>query len=78
MGRFSNISVARFRGLLIALGLSCVRTRGGHEMWYKEGMLRNAVFQTHEEPIPEDIILNNLRTIGISKKEFEDLLKNTK
>lgn len=47
-------------------------------MWYKEGMLRNAVFQTHEEPIPEDIILNNLRTIGISKKDFEDLLKNTK
>ena len=78
MGRFSNISVARFRRLLIALGLSCVRTRGGHEMWYKEGMLRNAVFQTHEEPIPEDIIKNNIRTIGISKEEFDAQLDEIK
>lgn len=78
MGRFSNISVARLRRLLSILGLSCVRIKGGHEIWFKEGLLRNVVFQNHEEPIPEDIVLNNLRTIGISKKEFEELLKNTK
>ena len=78
MGRFSNISVSRFRRLLALMGLSYVRTKGGHEIWFKEGLLRNVVFQNHEEPIPEDIVLNNLRTIGISKKEFEELLKNTK
>lgn len=47
-------------------------------MWFKDGMLRNVVFQTHIEPIPEDIVINNLRTIGISKKEFEELLKEVK
>lgn len=78
MGRFSNISVARYRRLLSAMGLKLNRTHGGHEMWIKEGMLRNAVFQTHEEPVPEDIVLNNLRTIGMSKKEFEALLNNIK
>lgn len=47
-------------------------------MWYKEGMLRNVVFQTHKEPLPEDIVINNIKTIGITRKEFEQLLNNIK
>lgn len=78
MGKFSNISVSRFRNILKALGLSQVRIKGGHEMWYKEGMLRNVVFQTHEEPVPEDIVKNNIRTIGITKEEFESILNSIK
>lgn len=78
MGKYSNISVNRFRIILKALGLEQVRTKGGHEMWFKDGMLRNVVFQTHEEPIPEDIIKNNIRTIGISKEEFDMKLKEIK
>ena len=78
MGKYSNISVARFRKILKAFGLEQVRTKGGHEMWFKEGMLRNVVFQTHEEPIPEDIVLNNIRTLGITKEEFDVKLKAIK
>ena len=78
MGKYSNISIARFRKILKELGLEQVRTNGGHEMWFKEGMLRNVVFQTHEEPIPEDIIKNNIRTIGISKADFDKVLKEVK
>lgn len=78
MGKYSNISVARFRKILKALGLELVRTKGGHEMWCKAGMLRNAVFQTHEEPVPEDIVKNNIRTIGVSKEEFDKVLEEVK
>jgi predicted RNA binding protein YcfA (HicA-like mRNA interferase family) len=78
MGKYSNITVARFRKILKALGLEQVRTKGGHEMWFKEGMLRNVVFQNHVEPIPEDIIKNNIRTIGISKEEFDAQLDEIK
>lgn len=78
MGRFSNISVSRYRRILAALGLSCVRTKAGHEMWFKDGMLRNVVFQTHKEPVPEAIVLNNNRTIGVSNKDFEAILKRIK
>lgn len=78
MGKYSNISIARFRKILKALGLEQVRTKGGHEMWFKDGMLRNVVFQTHEEPIPEDIIKNNIRTIGISKADFDKILDEVK
>lgn len=47
-------------------------------MWMKEGMLRNVVLQTHIDPVPEDIIKNNLRTIGVGVEEFEKLLKTIK
>lgn len=47
-------------------------------MWCKAGMLRNAVFQTHEEPVPEDIVKNNIRTIGVSKEEFDKVLEEVK
>ena len=78
MGKYSNISVSRFRNILKAFGLEQVRIKGGHEMWFKDGMLRNVVFQTHEEPIPEDIIKNNIKTMGISKEEFDKKLKEIK
>ena len=47
-------------------------------LWCKAGMLRNAVFQTHEEPVPEDIVKNNIRTIGVSKEEFDKVLEEVK
>lgn len=41
-------------------------------------MLRNVVFQTHEEPIPEDIIKKNIKTMGITKEKFDEKLKEIK
>lgn len=78
MGKFSNITIARYRRILAKLGLEYVRTKAGHEMWYKEGMMRNAVFQTHVDPVPEDIISKNNKTIGISNADFETVLKEVK
>jgi len=26
--------------------------------------------QTHEDPVPEDVVSNNLRTLNISKSDF--------
>lgn len=75
MGALSNISISKFRAVLTILGLHCVRTKGGHEAWQKEGMLRPVIFQTHVDPVPEFIIKTNLRTIGISREEFINLCK---
>lgn len=47
-------------------------------MWYKEGMLRNVVFQTHKDPVPEGVVLGNIKTIGISKNEFEEIANSVK
>ncbi len=78
MGRFSNISLSRYRRILQALGLTYVRTKGGHEMWFREGMLRNVVLQTHLDPVPERVVLSNLRTMGITAGEFERIMQTIK
>ncbi len=75
MGALSNISIAQFRAVLVALGLTRVRTKGGHEAWQKPGMLRPVIFQTHVDPVPEFIIRTNLHTLGLSREEFINLLK---
>lgn len=78
MGRYSNISPALFRKFLESIGLSFSHIKGGHEVWKKEGILRPIVFQTHIDPIPEFIVLNNIRTAGATKKELDIFLKTQK
>ena len=75
MRSLSNISVAEFRAVLSILGLSLVRTKGGHEAWMKAGMLRPVIFQTHVEPVPEFVVRNNLRNMGVSRQEFLAILE---
>jgi predicted RNA binding protein YcfA (HicA-like mRNA interferase family) len=75
MRNLANISVKEFRAILLLLGLEKVRTKGGHETWMKKGMTRPVIFQNHVDPIPEFIIRNNLRNLGLSKDEFLSLLE---
>lgn len=44
-------------------------------MWSKAGMVRPIVFQTHIDPLPEFVVKNNIAVIGISRKEFLDILE---
>ena len=74
MGRLSNISLSVFRAFLLSKGLSLLRVSGGHEVWGKAGLLRPVIIQTHVDPIPEFIVLNCLRTIGVTRKAFEEYL----
>lgn len=75
MRNLANISIKEFRDVLLSLGLEKVRSKGGHEAWMKKGMTRPVIFQTHVDPIPEFIMRNNLRNIGISKDEFLAILE---
>ena len=63
-----------FRAFLLSKGLSLLRVSGGHEVWGKSGLLRPVILQTHVDPIPEFIILNCLRTMGETRKAFEEYL----
>lgn len=67
MGRLSNIPLSDFRAFLIAQGLQKRPAKGGHEKWVKKGLLRPVVLQTHIDPIPEFIVRNNLRVIGVKE-----------
>lgn len=67
-----NILLKLFRDFLIDKGCSCNRISGGHEHWSRSNLLRPITLQTHIDPIPEFIIKNALKQLGLSKKDFTD------
>lgn len=75
MRNLSNVTLSEFRAIMVLLGLTKVRTKGGHEAWMKAGMTRPAIVQTHVDPVPEYVLRNNLRIIGISRDEFLAILE---
>ena len=76
--KLSNISISQFREFLFYIGCSRISVEGGHEKWHKEGCLRPVIIQTHIDPIPEFIVKNNLRPLGLTRNDFVEWLKKTK
>lgn len=68
--KLSNITISEFREFLQKVGCNKISVEGSHEKWARKDLLRPIILQTHKEPIPEFIVKNNLRNLGISKKEF--------
>lgn len=68
--KLSNISLKEFRAFLTDAGCINKGVEGGHEKWTKPDSLRPIILQTHIDPIPEFIIRNNLRNIGLRKEDF--------
>jgi predicted RNA binding protein YcfA (HicA-like mRNA interferase family) len=59
--------------VLLAKGFRFVRQKGSHRSYIKEGIARPAVIPTYDE-VPVPIIVNNLKTAGISRDEYFRLL----
>ena len=78
--KLSNSSLAEFRQFLADMDCREVPSGdGGHEKWVKEGCLRPVILQTHSDPVPEFIVKNNLRTLGLTRNDFIAWLRrNTK
>lgn len=74
VGKLSNVSLADYREFLKKAGCNCIRTEGGHEVWSKKNLTRPIIVQTHECPVPEFIIQNALRNLGLTKKNFFEIL----
>lgn len=75
MKKLSNISLRDFRAALSCLGLAKLRTSGGHETWWREGLTRAIVFQTHKDPVPEFIVKNIVRDLNMTREEFLAVLE---
>lgn len=78
MGTFQNISPETFRKFLEYKGLKYLRTKGDHEMWSKQDMLRPVVFQIAVNPVPEFILKNNLRIMGSTRKELTEFASKSR
>ena len=70
----SNISLADYRLFLSKMGCKKVSIEGGHEKWTRKDLTRPIIVQTHIDPVPEFIIRNGLRNLGVTKKIFLQIL----
>lgn len=73
MPRITPIPASKLRKVIEKAGFRCVRTEGDHFVYVKEGIARPVVIPGWDE-VPVFIIKNNLRTAGISRDEYFDLL----
>ena len=76
--KLSNVTLADYREFLSKCHCKHVRTEGGHEVWTRRDLTRPIVVQTHVDPVPEFIIKNALRNLGLKRKDFFEILFDCK
>lgn len=76
--KLTNVSLDDYREFLRKAGCNYVSTEGGHEKWTRGDLTRPIIVQTHVKPVPEFIILNALRNLGLTKKDFFEILFDCK
>jgi predicted RNA binding protein YcfA (HicA-like mRNA interferase family) len=69
-----NIPLKSFRNYLEWKGLKKIRTNGGHEIWSKTDLVRPIVIQSHIDPVPLFVVKTNLKTLGVTIKDYEAFL----
>ncbi|MBS9522589.1 type II toxin-antitoxin system HicA family toxin [Litoribacter alkaliphilus] len=58
------------------IGCKQHRSKGGHLIFVRKDLARPIVVQSHIDPVPEFIVRNALRALGIQKKDFFKILKS--
>jgi len=76
--KLCNIPLQDYRDFLSKVECKLSGTEGGHEKWTRKDLTRPIIVQTHESPVPEFIIRNALRTLGLTKKDFFNILFDVK
>lgn len=77
MPRLTPISRKKLEKFLVFVGCHFKRQKGDHLIYDRAGLKRPVVFTTDKE-VPVFIIRNNLRTLGISVKEYLEIIKRLK
>ena len=71
--KLSNVPLNAFRDFLEKIGCKKISVEGGHEKWVRRDLTRPIILQTHITPVPEFIIKNALRNLGMTKKDFFEI-----
>jgi len=74
MPKISPVPSRVLRKVFEKAGFVCIRVEGDHFVYTREGVPRPVVIPDWPE-IPVFIIKNNLRTAGISREEYFELLE---
>ena len=74
MPKITTIHWRRLEKIFLASGFAFRRQQGSHRAYLKAGVLRPVVIPTYDE-VPVSIIRNNLKTAGISRDQYFQLLQ---
>lgn len=70
----ANVSLALMKKILIHEGCKCINADKGHEKYSKKSLLRPVVIQNHIDPVPEFIVKQIMRTLGLKNKDMEKII----
>jgi predicted RNA binding protein YcfA (HicA-like mRNA interferase family) len=73
MSRITPVSWRTLEKVFLAVGFRFARQEGSHRSYVKEGISRPVVIPAYDE-VPISIIKNNLKTAGISRDDYFQLL----
>ena len=73
MPKLSPVSYQTLKRVFETDGFRCVRTEGDHMVFTKPGVIRPVVIPKYAT-VPVFIIKNNLRTAGITRERYFELL----
>ena len=74
MPRLAPIHWKEFEKFLLRVGCTLEREHGDHRIYWRPGLKRPVVIPRDSE-LPVFIIRNNLRILGVSPKEYLDILE---
>ena len=77
MPKIVPVSASKLRKIFEKAGFKCVRIEGDHYVYTKQGVMRPVVMPDWPE-VPVFIIRNNIRTAGISRERYFQLLEKVK
>lgn len=72
--RSRNLPLAIVRKILQHQGCNLIRSEKGHEKYSKQSLTRPIVIQNHIDPVPEFIVKQIMRTLGLKNEDMEKIL----
>ena len=69
-----NLPLSTVRKILKHQGCNLLHHDKGHEKYSKKSLLRPIVIQNHIDPVPEFIVKQIMRTLGLSNQDMEKIL----
>jgi len=74
MSQLTPVHWKKFEKFVLYIGCHFERQRGDHRIYWRSGLKKPVVFPADKE-VPVFIIRNNLRTLGISVKEYLEIIE---
>jgi len=75
MSKAGKVSWKRFEKFLLVIGCEFKGQEGSHRKYRRPDLLRPIIIPCDDE-LPQFIISNNLRTLGVSQEQFVEIMKS--